>query len=276
MLPASISRCPQARSFTELQGDKLGQDATAQTITGTDSNDRLIGKGGNDVLHGGDGNDELYGADKPGEPQEGDAGSDTLFGDAGNDLLNGGAGNDTLDGGTGTDTAVYTTTLALGDVAFGAGWTVNGGAAGTDALSNVEIVQHAGGRYLLVGNGGFADATAAAAAATQPGDILVFATAPSGPVDINLGGTDEDLDVTIPGDTEVDITTGDGDSHINTVGGGDNEITTGDGDNEITAGGGDTRSPPAAATMRSPPAAAMTTSPWAAATTRSSPATATM
>jgi trimeric autotransporter adhesin len=232
-LPAS------AIIHTELQGDKLGQDATAQTITGTDSNDRLIGKGGNDVLHGGQGNDELYGADKPGEPQEGDAGSDTLFGDAGNDMLNGGAGNDTLDGGTGTDTAVYTTTLALGDVvASGGGWTVNGGAAGTDTLSNVEIVQHAGGRYLLVGNGGFADATAAAAAATLPGDTLVFATVPGGPVDIDLGGTDEDLDVTIPGDTEIDITTGDGDSHI-TVGGGDNAITTGGGDNEITTGDGD-------------------------------------
>jgi trimeric autotransporter adhesin len=241
-LPAS------AIIHTELQGDKLGQDATAQTITGTDSNDRLIGKGGNDVLHGGDGNDELYGADKPGEPQEGDAGSDTLFGDAGNDTLNGGAGNDTLDGGTGTDTAVYTTTLALGDVVTASGgWTVNGGAAGTDALSNVEIVQHAGGRYLLVGNGGFTDATAAAEAATHPGDTLVFATTPGGTVTIDLGGSNDTHDLTIPGDAPVEITTGGGDDHI-TVGGGDNsidtgggnnEITTGDGNNEITTGGGD-------------------------------------
>ena len=63
--------------------------------------------------------------------------------------------------------------------------------AGTDTLSNIEIIQHAGGRYLLVGNDGFADATAAAAAATLPGDTLVFATPPGGTVAIDLSGSDE-------------------------------------------------------------------------------------
>jgi trimeric autotransporter adhesin len=168
----------------------------------------------------------------------GGSAGDTLSGDANVNALTGGSGNDTIDGGGGIDTAVYTTTLALGDiVAAGGGWTVNGGAAGTDTLSNVEIVQHAGGRYLLVGNGGFADATAAAAAATHPGDTLVFATTPGGTVDINLGGSDDAHDLTIPGDVPVEITTGGGDNQI-TVGGGDNTITTGGGDNTITTGGG--------------------------------------
>ena len=50
------------------------------------------------------------------------------------------------------------------------------------------LIQHAGGRYLLVGNDGFADATAAAAYATLPGDTLVFATPPGGTVAIDLSG----------------------------------------------------------------------------------------
>ena len=37
---------------TEIQGDKPGQDPVDQTITGTDGNDRIIGKGGNDTLRG--------------------------------------------------------------------------------------------------------------------------------------------------------------------------------------------------------------------------------
>ena len=110
--------------------------------------------------------------------------------------------------------------------------------AGTDTLSNIEIVQHAGGRYLLVGNGGFATAADAAAAATHAGDTLVFATPPVGPVDIDLGGTDDDLDLTIPGNGDVNITTGDGDNHI-TVGGGDDHVTTGGGDDTIHTGDGD-------------------------------------
>ena len=99
-------------------------------------------------------------------------------------------------------------------------------------------MQHAGGRYLLVGNGGFATAADAAAAATHAGDTLVFATPPVGPVDIDLGGTDDDLDLTIPGNGDVNITTGDGDNHI-TVGGGDDHVTTGGGDDTIHTGDGD-------------------------------------
>ena len=91
-------------------------------------------------------------------------------------VLTGNAGINALDGGAGDDTAVYTTTLGFGDVVVnGAGWTVAGG----DTLSDIEIVQHAGGRYLLVGNGGFADTAAAALAASQAGDTIMFATPPA-------------------------------------------------------------------------------------------------
>ena len=122
----------------------------------------------------------------------GNSGDNALSGLGGNDTLLGGDGNDTLDGGAGIDTAVYAGTLAQPHSESGH-WVVDSGVigAGTDTLSNIEIVQHAGGRYLLVGNGGFATAADAAAAATHAGDTLVFATPPGGPVAIDLGGTDE-------------------------------------------------------------------------------------
>ena len=166
-------------------------------------------------------------------------------------VLTGNTGNNVLDGGVGADTAAYTGVLAQSALTFnGTQWIVNGGAEGTDTLSNIEIIEHGGGRYLLVdptGHSGFADATAAAAAATRPGDTLVFATPPGGTVTIDLGGSDDTHDLTIPGDAPVDITVGGGDNQITTgggdnqiaTGGGDNQITTGDGDNQITTGDGD-------------------------------------
>ncbi|MEM5495763.1 VCBS domain-containing protein, partial [Hoeflea sp. AS16] len=90
--------------YTEIQGDKSGQPAVGQTITGTSGNDRIIGKGGDDTLNGGDGDDELYGADKPGGNAENEVGNDTLNGGAGDDLLVGGEGDDTLKGDSGNDT----------------------------------------------------------------------------------------------------------------------------------------------------------------------------
>ena len=202
----------------------------------------------------------------------------------GNGLANtitGNSGNNTLDGGAEKDTAAYGTTLLATDVvAVGGGWQVNGGAAnGTDTLSNIEFVEHIGGRYVLFGNGGFGTLTEAVNAATRPGDTILFATPPGS---IDLGDTDEDIDVTIPYEDDVNIETGGGDDHIVTgdgdneiaAGGGDNDIVTGDGDNEITTGGGDDQSSQAMATMTSPPAMVTMTSSPAPARTTSPPVTA--
>lgn len=155
-------------TYTEIQGDKPGQGPVDQTITGTDGNDRIIGKGGNDTLRGGEGDDELYGADKPGG---------SAAGEIGNDRLEGGAGDDALIGGGGQDTAIYNgvltvdkfTTIADADPTTGVipGWQIDaiGIGEGTDTLTGVQIVQAedpdganvgSTGRFLLVGNGGFA------------------------------------------------------------------------------------------------------------------------
>ena len=170
----------------------------------------------------------------------GGGGNDTITGSVGANTLTGGGGDDTLDGGAEKDTAAYATTLALGDVVANGtgGWTVNGGAdEGTDTLSNVEFVEHGGGRYVLFGNGGFATLKEAVEAATHPGDTIKFAETPTGPITIDVTDTNDDINVTIPYDVPTDIHTGDGDNHIVT-GGADDHVTTGTGDDTIKTGDG--------------------------------------
>ena len=173
-----------------------------------------------------------------------------ITGNSGNNLLTGGAGNDALNGGgAGRDTAVCTTTLAFDTVVANGtgGWTVNAGVGDTDTLSNIAFVEHSGGRYVLVGNGGFATPEEAAAAATRLGDVIKFATPPSDPVVIDVTDTNQNLDITIPYDVPTDIATGNGDNHIITGGGadhvatgsGNDQIKTGDGNDVVNAGGGD-------------------------------------
>ena len=249
----------------------------ANVITGNSGNNILDGGVGADTMAGGLGNDTYVVDDASDAVTEAlNEGTDTVqssitytlganvenltltgganinaTGNGDANVLTGNTGNNVLDGGVGADTAAYTGVLAQSALTFnGTQWIVNGGAQGTDTLSNIEIIEHGGGRYLLVdptGHSGFADATAAAAAATRPGDTLVFATPPGGTVTIDLGGSDDTHDLTIPGDAPVDITVGGGDNQITTgggdnqiaTGGGDNQITTGDGDNQITTGDGD-------------------------------------
>ncbi len=175
---------------TELQGEKSSQDTVDQTITGTVTNDRMMGKLGNDTLFGGAGNDELYGADKPGGSPAtvNEVGDDNLFGESGLDTLKGGRGNDDLSGGETGE--VYTAATGEGDKAIYdaaitrsmitedglGGWTVTtGGLEGTDMLTGVEIVDGAeAGRFLLVGNGGFATFADAYTEAVD-GDTIVLA-----------------------------------------------------------------------------------------------------
>lgn len=71
----------------------VGDDTTADNLSGGAGNDTLLGFGGNDTLDGGADNDSLLGG----------AGDDSLIGGAGNDTLDGGPGRNSLTGGTGAD-----------------------------------------------------------------------------------------------------------------------------------------------------------------------------
>ncbi len=145
----------------------------ADSITGSNADNRLDGRAGNDTLDGGagtdtaeynqatgavqvnlalgtatgaDGNDTLISIENVqgsvyGDALTGNTGANTLQGLAGNDTLSGAAGNDTLDGGLGTDRAVFSGNYANYTVTtLGNSTTVkdNVGTDGTDTLINVE------------------------------------------------------------------------------------------------------------------------------------------
>ncbi|WP_171015847.1 FG-GAP repeat protein [Devosia sp. FKR38] len=152
-----------------LQGDKAGQPTHENTISGTAGDDLLIGHGGNDVMEGNGGNDTFWGSN---------AGAASI-----------GEGNDTMIGGTGLDTAVYADTLSVGDFSVdGSGnWVLTASGSGADSLQ-LEIVEHAGGRYLLVGGaGGYADLQTAINA-SQSGDVILVTGTHSGNVNVNVAG----------------------------------------------------------------------------------------
>ncbi|MCZ4289288.1 Ig-like domain-containing protein [Hoeflea alexandrii] len=139
----------------------LGLDPASQTTVLNP-----VGSEGTDVYYGGAGDDTL----------DGRGGHDELDGGAGADILIGGEGDDTIEGGDGLDTAQYTTALtAFNITSNGAGgWTVTTATEGTDTLTGVEFVDGAGaGRFLLVGNGGFATIQAAVDAANAGDTILI-------------------------------------------------------------------------------------------------------
>jgi len=126
-----------------------------ETLDGDDGADTLIGVNGDDVLDGGDGDDQLFGdlLVDGNDTLMGGSGNDRLEGLGGNDTLVGGDGDDTLDGGDGIDTLMYASTTNSIRVNLLAG-TASGGEAGSDRVSNVEIVIGGDGDDTLIGDAG--------------------------------------------------------------------------------------------------------------------------
>jgi hypothetical protein len=132
----------------QLQNVEFAAVIGAVHLTGGDGSQSVWGDGASqymvlgaddDVLHGGAGDDTVGSA----------GGNDQIFGDEGNDLVFGGIGNDTIDGGTGRDTvqlvggsrADYTMHVADGKLVM---TQRDGGADGTDTVSNVEVLRFTG------------------------------------------------------------------------------------------------------------------------------------
>ncbi len=146
-----------------------GDDLLVETASG----DTINAGAGNDIVRGLGGNDDL----------KGEAGDDELDGGSGDDTLTGGAGNDTLSGGAGEDTAVfggdyndYTITRAGDDSTLTVTDDRAGSPDGTDTLDGVEVLQFADQDVRIVGVGGYADVSAAVAAAGSGDEILLSAT----------------------------------------------------------------------------------------------------
>ncbi len=83
--------------------DKITGSNSDDTILGGNGNDDLRGRAGNDLVEGGEGNDRLRGEDGN-DTLVGGAGDDTLQGGAGDDLIIASDGVDDVRGGSGTDT----------------------------------------------------------------------------------------------------------------------------------------------------------------------------
>jgi len=104
---------------TNFDNDTL---TSIENVTGSESNDLLVGDGGANVLDGGAGQDDLNGGDSndvligglDADHLEGGAGNDTLYGGDDNDALFGGDGNDVLFGNAGSDTFKYISPMDAG------------------------------------------------------------------------------------------------------------------------------------------------------------------
>ena len=124
-----------------------------------------------------------------------------FFGGSDNDTIATTAVADIMHGGAGTDTAAYTGTILAADITVAAdtnlntagnqaGWQVNAGADGVDLLDGMEVVDGlGGGKFLLVGNGGYASIQAAIDAAANGDTILVAGGTYAGDVNVNKGVT---------------------------------------------------------------------------------------
>jgi len=168
-------------------------------------------------------------------------GATAIFAGAGNDSIESGVGDDTVLGGAGTDTVTVSDGLAATDIVAvtdadtttagdQAGWQVNGTVDGTDQLVGVEaIVDGAGNRFLLVGNGGYATIQAAVDAASAGDTILV------GPGTFTGATIGKELTIIGRGAGVTTITTGPGGSGLEVAG--DINATAGDSSATVTIQG---------------------------------------
>ncbi|WP_321504556.1 Ig-like domain-containing protein [Breoghania sp.] len=162
------------------------------TFYGNSNPDLMFGDAGDDIMNGQAGSDEMHGgADN--DALYGGSGNDVLYGDEGNDTLDGYVGNDALIGGSGQDMATFGGELDASDfsivtdadpgAAVEPGWQIDASAfgEGIDTLTGVEVVQAADpdgagpatGRFLLVGNGGYATIQEALNDAAEGDTVMV-------------------------------------------------------------------------------------------------------
>ncbi|MGE4150418.1 MAG: M10 family metallopeptidase C-terminal domain-containing protein, partial [Hyphomicrobiaceae bacterium] len=83
--------------------DTITGNQAANLLLGNGGADTIDGREGNDLIYAGEGIDTVHGGDND-DRIDGAGGNDTLHGDAGADLITGGAGDDTIYGGADTDT----------------------------------------------------------------------------------------------------------------------------------------------------------------------------
>lgn len=178
---------------------------TANTIYGTNGNDKLTGTAGNDQIVGLDGNDFLLGVDGD-DNILGNGGNDSIVGGLGADTLNGADGNDTVLGGDGNDQIYGGADVDRLD--GGDGNDTVGGGDGNDVMLGRA------GSDLLFGEAGNDSIDGGDGADRISGQIGN---------DTLLGGTGDDYITGEEGTDRIDA----GDGNDSVWGGGDNDMLSG-------------------------------------------------
>ncbi len=130
--------------------DTLTGSNTDNRIFGYSGDDVLYGMGGNDTLHGNFGADTLYGGDGNDYLVSNQTGTSKLYGDAGDDFLDGFGSAALMDGGAGWDMAVYNMSSAGVNVNLSTG-IGSGGAAAGDTYVGIEAISSTAYNDLLTG-----------------------------------------------------------------------------------------------------------------------------
>ncbi|WP_420471075.1 M10 family metallopeptidase C-terminal domain-containing protein [Brevundimonas sp. FT23042] len=131
------------------------------TINGTANGETLNGGLGVDVINGGGGDDIINGL-------------------GGDDILSGGTGSDTIDGGAGIDTLVLDQPASAYyfEAIQGGGWRIYDGASDVDTITNVEMVQFAGGSAVDISTLATLGFDAYGYMASNPDLMAAFRTSP--------------------------------------------------------------------------------------------------
>ncbi|MFK7733466.1 MAG: hypothetical protein AB8B48_17735 [Pseudomonadales bacterium] len=208
----------ESGTYTATIGGGGADDDTLsgiENISGTGGTDTLVGNSSANVLDGAGGNDTLNGG----------GGDDTLRGGLGDDSFIGGTGGDQIDGGTaGSDTVDYSAFSALSVNLVDSGPAtagLNGGAAASQSLTEIENIIGTSGADNISGNASANELIGGAASDSlvgENGDDTLEGGAGEDTLnggannDSLSGGADNDLFI---GSTGTDTINGDG--GVNTI-----------------------------------------------------------
>jgi Ca2+-binding RTX toxin-like protein len=202
----NIERVQFLDALCEVRSDGHLAANLPQILSGTASDDYLVGGDAADTIYGGDGADAVFGG----------FGADTLYGDDGRDYLDGGQDNDILIGGLG------------GDIIIGRDGDDYANGGGDD-----DYLNGGGGNDVLVGEDGSDHLFGEDGADTlQGGDGVDWLDGGAGG-DVLYGGAGGDVLLGRQGDDY--LVGGDGDDYVN--GGDDIDVLLGQDGNDVLVGG---------------------------------------
>lgn len=236
---------PIALQDADVQANRL-----ADTVSGGEGNDTIIGGLGDDELFGGTGRDSIEGGEGD-DTIDGGGGRDELFGGDGDDQIDGGGGRDEIFGGDGAD--LIEGGAALDTIEGGIGNDTIDGDGGADQIFGGEgddVITGGNGNDEIFGGAGADTITETQGSDTISGDAGDDVINVTGGVNNQLvdGGDDNDqITVFNAAASENTLLGGAGNDSLQSGdstdtldgGAGDDQLVSGRGDDIVTGGTGD-------------------------------------